>query len=156
MAYDILQLNDMIVPELQDIAEKLQITDLKNLGKQDLVYRILDQQALKDADGTAGEEPKKKRGRKPKESVAKEETAAPADVAEPQIETKQVIAAPTESISGDNTEKPARVRRERKPVSQTRPERVHTNYPQPENEEKQPDLPQDATSFDDPDEVTHG
>ncbi|MEP7195243.1 MAG: transcription termination factor Rho [Saprospiraceae bacterium] len=45
--YDILQLNEMLVPELKGIAEKLNIADAKKLSKQDLIYKILDQQALK-------------------------------------------------------------------------------------------------------------
>lgn len=44
--YDILQLNEMLVPELKDIAEKLNIDGFKKLTKQDLIYRILDEQAL--------------------------------------------------------------------------------------------------------------
>ncbi|MBK9271222.1 MAG: transcription termination factor Rho [Saprospiraceae bacterium] len=44
--YDILQLNDMLVTELKDIADKLGIANAKKLAKQDLVYKILDQQAL--------------------------------------------------------------------------------------------------------------
>src|SRR5687767_14352649 len=44
--YDILQLNDMLVPELLDIAEQLKIPNAKKLGKQDLVYKILDSQAV--------------------------------------------------------------------------------------------------------------
>ena len=44
--YDILQLNDMLVPELLDIAEQLKIPGAKKLEKQDLVYKILDKQAL--------------------------------------------------------------------------------------------------------------
>jgi transcription termination factor Rho len=44
--YDILQLNEMLVPELLDIAEQLKITNPKKLDKQDLVYKILDKQAL--------------------------------------------------------------------------------------------------------------
>lgn len=43
--YDILQLNDMLVPELLDIAEQQNITDAKNLQKQELIYKILDKQA---------------------------------------------------------------------------------------------------------------
>jgi transcription termination factor Rho len=45
--YDILQLNDMLVPELLDIAEQLKIPNAKKLSKQDLVYKILDGQAVK-------------------------------------------------------------------------------------------------------------
>ncbi|MBK7230900.1 MAG: transcription termination factor Rho [Saprospiraceae bacterium] len=44
--YDILQLNDMLVTELKEIADKLGVTNAKKLAKQDLVYKILDQQAL--------------------------------------------------------------------------------------------------------------
>src|SRR5689334_20652052 len=44
--YDILQLNDMLVPELLDIAEQLKIPNSKKLDKQELVYKILDKQAV--------------------------------------------------------------------------------------------------------------
>jgi transcription termination factor Rho len=44
--YDILQLNDMLVPELLDIAEDLKVDNAKKLGKQDLIYKILDKQAV--------------------------------------------------------------------------------------------------------------
>ena len=35
--YDILQLNDMLVPELKEIAEKLEIANYKKLAKQDFI-----------------------------------------------------------------------------------------------------------------------
>ncbi len=44
--YDILQLNDMLVPELRELAESLGIEGFKKLNKQELVYTILDHQAL--------------------------------------------------------------------------------------------------------------
>lgn len=44
--YDILQLNDMLVPELRDVAEQLGIKGHKKLNKQELIYKILDEQAL--------------------------------------------------------------------------------------------------------------
>lgn len=44
--YDILQLNEMLVPELLDIAEQLKITNAKKMDKQELVYKILDKQAV--------------------------------------------------------------------------------------------------------------
>lgn len=44
--YDILQLNDMLVPELLDIAEQLKITGAKKMDKQELIYKILDRQAV--------------------------------------------------------------------------------------------------------------
>ena len=61
--YDILQLNDMLLPELLSIAEQLKIKDAKNADKQALIYKILDTQAVKGADAT--DVTKKKRTRKP-------------------------------------------------------------------------------------------
>ena len=44
--YDILQLNEMLVPELREVAERLSLKGYKKLNKQDLIYKILDIQAL--------------------------------------------------------------------------------------------------------------
>ncbi len=60
--YDILQLNDLLVPELLDIAEQLNIPNAKKLNKQDLVYKILDKQAIMSADKkNEADKPKRKR-----------------------------------------------------------------------------------------------
>jgi len=48
-----LQLNDMLVPELLDIAEQLKIPNAKKLDKQGLVYKILDSQAIAGSKGAA-------------------------------------------------------------------------------------------------------
>ena len=47
--YDTLQLNDMLVPELLDIAEQLKIPNAKKLTKQDLIYKVLDSKPLHQA-----------------------------------------------------------------------------------------------------------
>lgn len=54
--YDILQLNDMLVPELRDIAERLGLSGYKRLNKQELIYRILDHQAVAGNDLPTGED----------------------------------------------------------------------------------------------------
>ena len=62
--YDILQLNDMLVPELLDIAEDLKIENAKKLDKQGLIYKILDKQAVMGSQqktGSDSEKPKRKR-----------------------------------------------------------------------------------------------
>ena len=58
--YDILQLNDMLVPELLDIAEQLKIPNAKKLDKQALIYQILDKQAVT-ASSQKGDESKTRR-----------------------------------------------------------------------------------------------
>src|SRR5690242_11012490 len=75
--YDILQLNDMLVPELLDIAEQQNIPDTKNLQKQELNYKILDKQASmtsNDKKETTTEKPKRKRIVKPTAKKQTEET----------------------------------------------------------------------------------
>jgi transcription termination factor Rho len=61
--YDILQLNDMLVPELLDIAEQLKIPNPKKLDKQELIYKILDKQAVMASEQKtpSNEKPKRKR-----------------------------------------------------------------------------------------------
>ena len=44
--YDILELNKKLLPELRDIAKELKIKRVEALRKQDLIYKILDQQAI--------------------------------------------------------------------------------------------------------------
>ncbi|MEP7144216.1 MAG: Rho termination factor N-terminal domain-containing protein, partial [Ferruginibacter sp.] len=61
--YDILQLNDMLVPELQDIAEQLAIPNFKKIDKQELIQKILDSQSTMNSEKKSGEEEKPKRKR---------------------------------------------------------------------------------------------
>ena len=65
--YDILQLNDMHVPELHDIAEQLAIPNFKKLDKQELTQKILLQQTNMNTENKpeAEEKPKRKRTIKP-------------------------------------------------------------------------------------------
>jgi len=44
--HDILELSEMLVPELREIAKQLKIKRVELLKKQDLIYKILDQQAI--------------------------------------------------------------------------------------------------------------
>ncbi len=44
--YDILQLNEMLVSELREIAQRLGIKGYQKMTKQEIIYRILDEQAL--------------------------------------------------------------------------------------------------------------
>jgi len=50
--YDILELNKKLVPELKEIAKELDIKRIELLKKQDLVYKILDTQAIRESEKT--------------------------------------------------------------------------------------------------------
>ena len=89
--YDILQLNDMLVPELQDIAEQLAIPNFKKIDKQDLIYKILDNQSIMSSETKNGEEEKPKRKRTAKVAAAPTTTTTeqPTDATEkPSAEQK--------------------------------------------------------------------
>ncbi|WP_205508181.1 transcription termination factor Rho [Longitalea arenae] len=119
--YDILQLNDMLVPELLDIAEQLKIPNAKKLDKQELVYKILDKQAVMASavkNGTADDKGKRKRVVKTTTANATEE----ADV-----------------VSGD--EKPVRkeMKKEapkKKMIEKSAPAKKGRKKPEPEEEEE--------------------
>ena len=57
MKYDILQLNDMLVPELKDLAKQLGVKNLNKLNKQELIYKILDEQAVSEKENDLSEPP---------------------------------------------------------------------------------------------------
>ncbi|GEP89362.1 transcription termination factor Rho [Chitinophaga terrae (ex Kim and Jung 2007)] len=99
MMYDILQLNDMLVPELLDIAEKLDVPNAKKLNKQDLIYKILDKQAvLASEDNQANGDEKKSRKRKP----VKKDEANHAE--EAHAEEKPAAKKTAKKVSGKSKE----------------------------------------------------
>lgn len=96
--YDILQLNDMLVPELLDIAEQLKIPNAKKLGKQDLVYKILDSQALAGSKGAKpADDGKRKRIIKTTTSTGSEEA-----VVESNGEEKSIIKKPNMPVKKED------------------------------------------------------
>ena len=104
--YDILQLNDMLVPELLDIAEDLKIDNAKKLNKQELVYKILDKQAVMSSEQKSGAPESGKRKRIVKATTAN--STEEAIVEESTVETKRPAkkAAPAKK-----EEKPKRSRK---------------------------------------------
>ena len=120
--YDILQLNDLLVPELKEIAEQLGLKSYKKLTRKELIYKILDEQALSsqeptenkksDSKGSKKEAPeskeeKPKKARKPRARKKKEEVAEP--VEEPIQDTPESKEAKEESqeeVKGEEKEEP--------------------------------------------------
>jgi transcription termination factor Rho len=120
--YDITQLNELLVPELHDIAEELKIPNSKKMNKQELVSTILEKQSNMATEKNSGaEKPKRKRivksDKEAEETVTAEET--------PQKETTTTRAKKAEA--------------EKKPVKKVKTE-------QPENIEEEEDDLQPITS----------
>lgn len=109
--YDILQLNEMLVPELKDVAEKLKVPGFEKLDKQELIYKILDRQAIS-GEGKTTEDGKSKVAKRKRITVEKHAPAAvnvPAPVSEePEVETTaSAITTPEESSFDSNNQAPA-------------------------------------------------
>ncbi len=135
--YDILQLNDMLVPELLDIAEQLKISNSKKMGKQELVYKILDKQALVNSEaGAATKDDKPRRKRIIKASTANTteeaivETEPVREKTKPVVKKKADIAVPAEEKRND-----------KKPLKKAKPgQDVPVEIPSLVEEEPEPDV----------------
>ena len=68
--YDIIELKSKSFEELLAIAEKLEIAKPKSFSQDDLVYKILDEQAIK-----AAEQPEEKPKRKPRQKVKSQQAS---------------------------------------------------------------------------------
>lgn len=110
--YTLNELKDRLLSDLKEIAEQLNVGNFKRLSKQDLIYKILDQQAILPADQLPGKKPA---------PAAPAEAAAPATEASPAAEaaapaasapaaeaTTPVAAATTDTAAADTAAAPTR------------------------------------------------
>ncbi len=119
--FDIIQLNEKLLPELKDLAKKLKIEAFENLKKQDLVYKILDHQALYpdiDYAGLGIDAPIKEESTKPARSKKSSPKSEDAEIkkAKPVKEEKTEVVAEKSTIhvhrahADNNDGKPKRQR----------------------------------------------
>jgi transcription termination factor Rho len=111
--YDILELNKKLVSELREIAKELKIKKAESLRKQDLIYKILDQQAI-----TATESKKPEKDKRVASSDYKPE--------------QHNMSFPPRS--SDNSDRKSRMRRRRIDKFPANP--GHPNFPKKEENEK--------------------
>lgn len=106
--YDILQLNEMILPELRDISEKLKIKGTEKLEKQELILKILDAQALSPSTQADSDKPKDKmkkpRTRKPIDPDLKSKAEKEDEPREIPDAKEEVFAETTETKATPQTE----------------------------------------------------
>lgn len=102
--YDILQLNQKTVIELKEIAKQLEITKFQKLKKEDLVYQILDQQAVKpEAVKAVKKEIAPKPIRKPRAVTPKAEAKEEKPVAKKEVVKKEVAPKKEEATKIEAT-----------------------------------------------------
>ena len=137
--YNIIQLNEKDLPELQQIAKELGLTKISDLKKDKLVYRILDEQAVVEAGKKAAAnaeregQPRKRSRISVKKDSDKVYTATkdkaqkldtkPADAATQTDESTPEDAAnvaPTQPAEAQTTEEKPKAKRGRKPGSKNK------------------------------------
>jgi transcription termination factor Rho len=123
--YDILQLNDMLVPELLDIAEQLNIPNSKKMDKQELVYKILDSQAIAGSKGSVSNDEKGKRKRiiKATTGITTEEAVVEDNGTEKkQIKKSATMPPKKEEKGAKRTRKKVEEKEHVEPVAEQQPE----------------------------------
>ena len=141
--YNIIELNEKQLTDLQAIADDLGLKKVKALNKQDLIYRILDEQAVSYAGLHAEREKEKearklehknKRGRKPKNE---ENTTQKKQSEDRQAESKQTEIKQPEIKQPENKHAEGQQNRNKQPEKQRtenrQPETIHAEGKQNRN-----------------------
>tara|TARA_Y100001954_G_C15797385_1_gene598366 strand:- start:322 stop:1980 length:1659 start_codon:yes stop_codon:yes gene_type:complete len=155
--YDIIELNGKLVSELRDIAKQLNIPKVDKLLKQDLIYKILDHQALnpteevlqkekKEAKKTRGKrariakvpENKKPAGSKEERPQKAESKPAPKETpkAAPKAETPQKPIQKEAAPVKEKTEAPKET-----PASEVKAKEIKAKENKPQERERRNDRP---------------
>jgi transcription termination factor Rho len=110
--YTIDDLNVKLLSELKDLAESMGIKNAKKLGKQELVYKILDEQAVnpatpaptaKKAAASNEAEPERKMRPRRRENVAPTPSETPAPKEEKEISSQDMLNALDIDLGNTNT-----------------------------------------------------
>jgi transcription termination factor Rho len=134
MPYDIMQLNDMLVPELIDVAEHLNIPNSNTLDKETLIHKIMDQQQLIEMGSASSGSEKKRRTRKSKSAESEAtQNADESNVPKAQDEEQKkrrtrkpkATASSTEDVNHPETEEEAMVAETVEADAQTSEEPIH-------------------------------
>ena len=170
--YNIIQLREKELSDLQTIAKELGLKRISSLGKDDLIYKILDEQAIAGAAKKATTETPKKRSRVTIKQGAGKVYTASQDKAEKIEEPKKVVIAATaqeEEVQAEvkteeptpievpsteeatkmeeaaTTEAPAPKKRGRKPGSKNKSKEATVEEPITETKEAQVVAPAEET-----------
>ena len=117
--YTIVELNEKLLSELQDLAKELGIKDIKSLKKNELVYRILDEQAISFA-GIQVEKEKEKEAKKiERKAKAKQTAKAKEQKSEPAPADAQPEAAAPETVKSEKKKRTRMNKKEKVDVAST-------------------------------------
>ena len=136
--YDILELNKKLVPELKEIAKELNIKKIESFKKQDLIYKILDQQAIvaseikssdkkathkrsnkKNDDQATKEEPRKSILRKKRKPIEKAKTEKAEGITKTSETSANTETPEKKEVKAARKPNPRRRREDNRPAEKT-------------------------------------
>ena len=123
--YNIIQLSNKDLGELQEIANEMGLKGIKSLERQDLIYRILDEQAIAGAQkkvaSEEGKNERRQRNRINKKEVANKVYSADKDKAEKVNDTPKIVATPIteEKKTTSNSTEDTQASQQESPVADT-------------------------------------
>lgn len=126
--YDILELNKKLVSELRDIAKELKVKRVDSLRKQDLIYKILDQQAI-----NATETVRQDRKAAPRKRSAEAKKAPTREFSTRETQNEEAGAKPAQEPTNDEAQKDTRRRRR---ITKTEPAAERVSSPAHEAADK--------------------
>jgi len=147
--FEISQLNEKKLSELQEIAKKLNVPKYRSLKKSDLVYQILDQQAadpksvanvIKPTETKTEKKPSDSRPKKPRARIQKPGKDTPTKPVEAKIERKveKTVEAPVVETKNDpKTEKKTETAPVERPKPDKKPRGNQKNHPKREHNPQQ-------------------
>src|SRR5690554_3164981 len=153
--FEISQLKEMKLPELQEIAKKLNVSKYRSLKKLDLVYQILDQQAAnpKAVKEVVLEEPKKE---VPKQKKQRERITRPAKTTQTADNTPTQEAKQPASDAKTDSPKVEATKTEVQKPQQPKPRQPKPQQPKPSKPvHKTENEPKDTGNSDKEDQKNH-
>ena len=112
--HKIFELKGMELEQLQDLATKLGMKSFKRMGKDDLVYAILDEEARQNAQNVPEKPAQKKRGR-PKKSEGEKAVKKEAAESEKKVEITEQKPAEPKVVKKEEEVKPEAAKEQQKP-----------------------------------------
>jgi len=125
------ELNLKLLSELKEIAETMGVKNVKKLAKEELVYKILDQQAVSGETTPKAEAPAERKMRPRKRENVAPPVAAAASMAAKELSGEEMLNSPELEVSPSIT-------RFDEPTEQTQPAPQPEEQPQPEVREERP------------------
>jgi len=139
--YDIIELNNNEISELRDIAKRLEIGEVEKLGKQDLIFKILDKQAVMPADKIstlkkeapeAPKEPAKPKARRTKAKPKEPKAEAPEEASNGEAPADEAKEAAPKRKRRTTTRKPKAEKEAEAPAEEVKEEKKEEQAPEKE------------------------